>query len=65
MLYEKIIEVRKTHGETQEEFARKLNISLERLVDIETGRSFPNVKELWTLVQKYDKNMNHYMEGVI
>ncbi len=64
-LAEKVVELRTGRNESEETFAGRIGISLERLRYIEMGKVLPNVKEIWTMVQKYDTTMAYFMEGAI
>lgn len=63
MLKDKVREIRKEMGLTQEEFAKKLNISRSYLGDIERGRlKGTNVKIITKLSDLTGKPMEHFLD---
>lgn len=62
---ERIRTLRDLHNESEEVFAANLGITVERLRYIEMGRVLPNVKELWTMVQKYGTTMQYLMGDLV
>ncbi len=60
---QRIIELRKKSGLSQEEFAEKLGLSRQSISKWETGEAIPDVDNLVLLSQKYDVSIDYLLLG--
>jgi len=62
---EKIKALRTDRGECLEDFAQALNIPVERLMILESGKELPNVNELWKMSVIYGVKMDYFIGDII
>ncbi len=60
---QRIIELRKQTGLSQEEFGEKLGLSRQSISKWETGEAIPDVDNLILLSQKYDISIDYLLLG--
>lgn len=54
LIGQKIKEIRKKHKLTQEKFCEKIGIEPSSLSNIETGKSFPSLGTVLTIMEKFE-----------
>ncbi len=60
---QRLVELRKKTGLSQEEFGEKLGLSRQSISKWETGEAIPDVDNLILLSQKYDVSIDYILLG--
>lgn len=61
---EKLIEIRKKHGLSQEELGMELQVSRQTISKWETGQSYPDFQRLVMLSDYFDMTLDELVKGI-